>query len=177
MIRVLSGIYKGRKLQQFKMDSVRPTQSRIKKSIMDTITDFKGKVVLDLFSGIGNLGIESISRGAKEIYFVDKNIRAVKVLKNNLKLLNIENQSHVVISDVFKFLSLTKLKFDIIIADPPYYTYEFLYLFEHVESHLNKNGIFCFESHCHKLLTNLNVKIKKFGNTQVIFWRKSIWKK
>jgi len=174
MIRVLSGTYRGRKLQQFKMNSVRPTQSRIKKSIMDTIAYFDDKVVLDLFSGIGSLGIESISRGAKEIYFVDKNVSAIKVLKKNLKLLDIENQSNVIISDVFKFLSLTKLKFDIILADPPYHTYNFLHLFKYVEPQLNNNGIFCFESDCDKLVTNLDIKIKKFGDTQITFWRKTI---
>ena len=46
--------------------------------------------------------------------------------------------------DVIQFLRLNDKKFDLIIADPPYYTYEFIYLFEHVEPHLNKNGIFCF---------------------------------
>jgi 16S rRNA (guanine966-N2)-methyltransferase len=77
---------------------------------------------LDLFSGTGSLGIESLSRGCKIVYFVDKNLRSIKLIRQNLQNLNnIENRYKVIRSDVVKFIKkFRSIKWDIIFIDPPY---------------------------------------------------------
>jgi len=172
MIRILSGKYKGRKLNYFNLDALRPTQAKIRKSMMDTLMPINNKDVLDLFAGVGSLGIEAISRGAKSVYFIDKNPKAINILKKNLNMLNLEEKVKVKILDVFKFLKKTDLKFDLVIADPPYYKYNFEDLLVLIEPILNDGGVFCFESHKAEIENSKYVKIKNYGNTQLVFWRK-----
>ena len=88
MIRIISGKYKNRKLKSFKLEHVRPTQSRVRKSMFDTLHYLDNKNVLDLFCGVGTLGIESLSRGAKFVTFVDNHHKAITALKNNLTRLS-----------------------------------------------------------------------------------------
>ena len=91
MIKIIAGNLKGRKLNNLKNNSVRPTLARVRKSIMDTLYPINDKIILDLFSGVGTLGIESISRGAKKVHFVEKKTNVIKLLKKNLESLKIEN--------------------------------------------------------------------------------------
>ena len=76
-MKVISGLYKGRIIEGFDMDGTRPTMERVKESLFATIqNNINGAVVLDLFSGSGNLGIEALSEGAKYAYLVDYNVKA-----------------------------------------------------------------------------------------------------
>ena len=134
MIKVHSGKYKGRKLKYFKNNNVRPTSSRVKKSIMDTLMPIEGKNVLDLFSGVGNLGIEALSRGANFVSFVERDFKVAKLLESNLDNLNIQEGFEIIISDVNRFLKTSKRKYDIIIADPPYFKYKFLEIFPSIKN-------------------------------------------
>ena len=71
-MRVISGFLKGRNIKGFDIDGTRPTMDRVKESIFSTIQNYiDDAIVLDLFSGSGNLGIEAISNGCKTCYFVD----------------------------------------------------------------------------------------------------------
>ena len=108
MIKINSGLYKGRKLKNFKNNKVRPTQSRVKKSIMDTLNHFEGKTVLDLFSGVGSLGIETLSRGSEFVCFVEKDYKVVNILESNLSLLGINDSFEIIASDVIRFLKSSK---------------------------------------------------------------------
>tara|TARA_Y100000994_G_scaffold245891_1_gene248233 strand:+ start:1893 stop:2417 length:525 start_codon:yes stop_codon:yes gene_type:complete len=170
MIKIIAGKYKNRKLKIFNLQNVRPTQARVRKSMMDILQDFSDKKVLDLFSGVGTLGIESYSRGAKHITFVDNNLKVLDVLNKNLELLSINDYS-IVQSDAIKFLKNTNQKFDLIFADPPYGKFDFLDLIPFVKENLNINGIFCYECKKKRIDIDLDIKIKNFGTTQVIFWR------
>ena len=170
MIKIIAGKYKNRKLKIFNLQNVRPTQARVRKSMMDILRDFSDKEVLDLFSGVGTLGIESYSRGAKHITFVDNNLKVLNVLNKNLELLSINDYS-IVQSDAIKFLKNTNQKFDLIFADPPYGKFDFLDLIPFVKENLNMNGIFCYECKKKRIDIDLDIKIKNFGTTQVIFWR------
>lgn len=78
--------------------------------------------VLDLFSGTGSLGIESLSRGCSLAYFVDKNIKAIKLIEHNTSSLkNIESKYKIIRKDVLRFIRrFDELKFDIVFVDPPY---------------------------------------------------------
>ena len=170
MIKIIAGKYKNRKLKIFNLQNVRPTQARVRKSVMDILQNFNDKKVLDLFSGVGTLGIESYSRGAKHITFVDNNLKVLDVLNKNLELLSINDYS-IVKSDAIKFLKNTNQKFDLIFADPPYGKFDFLDLIPFVKENLNTNGIFCYECKKKRIDIDLDIKIKNFGTTQVIFWR------
>tara|TARA_Y100000996_G_scaffold9443_1_gene7812 strand:- start:1233 stop:1757 length:525 start_codon:yes stop_codon:yes gene_type:complete len=173
MIRILSGKLKGRKLKQFNLDSLRPTQAKIRKSMMDTLMPFDDKKVLDIFSGVGSLGIEAISRGARSVLFVDNSPKAINILKKNINMLNLEEVVQVKLFDAIKFLKKTEMTFDVVIADPPYYKYNFNDMLHLVKPILNEDGIFCFESNNNKIAEIESLKIKNFGNTQLVFWRKN----
>ena len=85
-MRVISGKYKGKTLMGFNIDGTRPTMDRIKESLFGIIQNkIKDSIVLDLFAGSGSLGIEALSNGAKECYFVDNNIEPINVLNKNIK--------------------------------------------------------------------------------------------
>ena len=122
-MRVISGKLKGRKIEGFDLDGTRPTMERVKESLFAMIQDkLDGAVVLDLFAGSGNLGIEAISQGAKKAVLVD-NIKAIKVIEKNVNNLNIEPFAFIVHSDYIKAIEKYKdIKFDIIFLDPPYKT-------------------------------------------------------
>lgn len=123
-MRVISGKLKGRKIEGFDLDGTRPTMERVKESLFAMIQDkLDGAIVLDLFAGSGNLGIEAISQGAKEAILVDYNIKAIKVIEKNANNLNIEPFTSIVHSDYIKAIERYKdTKFDIIFLDPPYKT-------------------------------------------------------
>ena len=124
-MRVISGLYKGRNIEGFQIDGTRPTMDRVKESLFAMIQDYvKDGLVLDLFSGSGNLGIEALSEGASYAYFCDHNMIACKTIEKNLKTIGIEN-AKVLKMDYCKALSVLKeeqIAFDVIFLDPPYKT-------------------------------------------------------
>ena len=119
-MRVISGKYKGKNLIGFDIDGTRPTMDRLKESLFSMIQNYiKNSVVLDLFAGSGSLGIEAISNGASECYFIDKNIELINIIKKNTSSMN-EN-IHIIKDDYKNALTnLKNIKFDIIFLDPPY---------------------------------------------------------
>lgn len=120
-MRIVSGKYRGKVLKEFELLTTKPTTDRVKESIFNLIQfDVQGAVVLDLFAGTGALGIEAISRGAEEVVFVDENINAIKLIKENLK--GIEGSFSVNHVDYETYLNSTERKFDIVLLDPPYKT-------------------------------------------------------
>lgn len=172
MIRIIAGKYKNRKLNYFNIESVRPTQARVRKSMFDTLGNIENKTVLDLFCGIGSIGIEALSRGAKSVSFVDHNFKALNILKSNLNLLDVNQKCFSIFkNDVFKFISKEENKFDLIIADPPYNDFFFMDIMPKISNILKQEGIFCYESKKEKVKSITNLKIKKYGNSQLIFWR------
>ena len=123
-MRVISGILKGKNIEGYSISGTRPTMDRVKESVFSTIQDsIKNSVVLDLFAGSGQLGIEAISNGSKLCYFIDNNKEATNTIKKNIELLNIKDKSIVLNYDYKKSLNYFKdnnIKFNIIFVDPPY---------------------------------------------------------
>ncbi len=121
-MRVVAGKYRGKNLASPKDDSVRPTTTRIKETLFNVLQGYVPEATaLDLFAGSGALGIECISRGAKEVVFVDRSKDSVALVKQNLK--GIEGKYSVHLSDFSAYLRSAQLqgkKFDIIFLDPPY---------------------------------------------------------
>ena len=104
MTSVIAGKYKGRKLFDVKNLHVRPTQAKVRKSIFQILEPFDGLEVLDLYAGVGTLGIEAMSRGASRVVFVEKNRRVFKVLKKNIDLFEPENSKLILVDHPNSFL-------------------------------------------------------------------------
>jgi 16S rRNA (guanine966-N2)-methyltransferase len=121
-MRILSGQFRGKKLFAGNDLSIRPTTGKIKEIIFTILSDFlEGKEVLDLFSGSGSLGLETLSRGAKHVTFVEKERSSIIVLEKNLESLSVEPSSiDIDRRDVFEFIKTCVRKFDLILMDPPF---------------------------------------------------------
>ena len=122
-MRVISGKSRGTKIETIDENTTRPTLDRVKESLFNIIQGkIQGSVVLDLFAGSGALGIEALSRGAKEAFFCDVNRSATEVIKKNLIKTHLEENAKVFNCDYKKFIEKTKgkTKFDIVFIDPPY---------------------------------------------------------
>ena len=109
MIRVIGGKYKGRKLSQVPKTNVRPTKAVVRKSMFDILGPLEGFSVLDLYVGVGTLGIESISRGAETLISVEKDKFAYKTLNDNIDIIC---QSDNILS--YNMVLLIKMMFMII---------------------------------------------------------------
>ena len=121
-MRVITGSAKGRKLITVEgTELVRPTTDRVKEAIFSAIQfEIEGRKVLDLFAGSGQLGIEAMSRGAKECWFVDNAARSISAVRQNVGHTGFAERSHIVNMPFGAFLKSTKEKFDIALLDPPY---------------------------------------------------------
>ena len=120
-MRVITGKARGVQLKTPEGMLTRPTADRVKEALFSIINfDLPGSVVLDLFAGTGQLGIEALSRGAKSAVFVDAREDACKIVRENLRRTKLDTQAKVVRSDYLDFLRRSKEKFDIILLDPPY---------------------------------------------------------
>ena len=128
-MRVISGILKGRKLFLPLDKNTRPLKDSTKEAIFNIIQhstklNFNNKIksVLDVFSGTGSFGLECLSRGSKEVYFVENYQPAIKILKKNVVNLGLENKCKIINED-FLSKNISKnldKKFDLIFLDPPY---------------------------------------------------------
>ena len=120
-MRVITGKARGVNLKTPEGLQTRPTTDRVKEALFSVIQfDIPNASVLDLFGGTGQLGIESLSRGAKQAVFVDESEKACRLIRENLKRTRLEGEGSVVRSDYLAYLARCHEKFDIIFLDPPY---------------------------------------------------------
>jgi 16S rRNA (guanine(966)-N(2))-methyltransferase RsmD len=124
MIRIISGIYKGRRLKLVPSTSVRPMQDKVKGALFNIVGDrLRGSVCLDGFAGTGSIGLEALSRGADLCVFVDEFYPSVKVIKQNVAKCGAEEKSVVIHKEFNRaVIDLAKqgVRFDVIFLDPPY---------------------------------------------------------
>ena len=117
-MRVITGSARGRRLKTPEGMYIRPTTDNVKESVFNILQfDIEGRRVLDLFAGTGQLGIECLSRGAREAVFIDADRDAVKIVKENLKTCGFS--APVLQQDSISYLNGCG-KFDLIFVDPPY---------------------------------------------------------
>ena len=170
MISVISGKYRGRKLFDVKNLHVRPTQAKVRKSLFQILEPIENLEVLDLYAGMGTLGIEALSRGASKVVFVEKNRKVFKVLKKNINLFD-PGKSYVVLEDANTYLKRVKNHiFDIVLVDPPYSEVNFENIHKATKHFLKPGGILCVEMK-RESINQENVRIKYYGSTQIVFWR------
>ena len=120
-IRIVGGHLRGRKISVQDAQGLRPTSDRMRETLFNWLgQDLTGKKCLDVFAGTGILGIEALSRGAKQVDFVEKNAKLAQSVKNQVNLFSLEN-ARVYIQDAWDFLTTVSQSYDIIFCDPPFY--------------------------------------------------------
>jgi 16S rRNA (guanine966-N2)-methyltransferase len=124
MIRIIGGIYKGRRLKLVPSAAVRPMQDKIKGALFNIVQDrLAGSVCLDGFSGTGSVGLEALSRGAKTVVFVDEFYPSIKVIRTNVGRCGAEDKAVILHREFNRaVIDLAKkdVRFDVIFLDPPY---------------------------------------------------------
>lgn len=177
-MKVISGKYKGRKIEGFDIEGTRPTMDRVKESLFATIQNYiKESVVLDLFSGSGNLGIEALSEGASYAYLVDKNIKCIKTINKNINNMGIENVK-VLNMDYKLALKQINKKLDLIFLDPPYKTSlieESLKLIDEYDLLSDDGLIVCESDDVDKIIYSNKytaIKEKRYGDKYIVLLKK-----
>ena len=145
-MRVVSGIFRGKKLKSFEGQDIRPTSDRAKEALFNII-NFKiiGSSFLDLFCGTGSMGIEALSRGAKKVIFTDINYNSVNLTLDNLK--SVKSDIKPIKINAKDYLKGCSEKFDIIFLDPPYAYNDVGDLVQIIIQNnlLNKDGLIIYE--------------------------------
>src|SRR3954464_4065855 len=121
-MRIVAGAWRGRQIKAPPGDLVRPTGDRVREAWMSIVnTALPDAKVLDLFSGSGALGLESLSRGAREAHFVENAAGSLKIISDNIATLGASPRAILHRAEALKFLDmLDGQRFDVAFADPPY---------------------------------------------------------
>ena len=125
-MRIIAGIYGGRVIEGSGTNRTHPMSERIRNSLFNIIgSEIEGAVVLDAFAGSGSLGLESISRGAASVTFVERDRVAQNVITKNFQTLGLDETVKLIKAPVASWLETTDQRFDIIFADPPFHDPQF----------------------------------------------------
>jgi 16S rRNA (guanine966-N2)-methyltransferase len=127
-MRVISGKYRSRSLRSLRGMDIRPTSDRLRETLFNILTGgnpsaLEGTVWLDLFAGTGAVGIEALSRGAKQVYFVESSASAAEVIRHNLQGLGITSGFNLIRDELpgaFWRMERDHMAADIAFIDPPY---------------------------------------------------------
>jgi 16S rRNA (guanine966-N2)-methyltransferase len=150
-MRIIAGTFRSRQLKSPKGLTLRPTSDRLRETLFNVLQDrIADSRFVDLFAGTGAIGIEAISRGAKEVIFIENHRPTAELIRKNLDLLEIRSGARVLPIDAIRGLqklaaeqSADSLAFDIIFLDPPYaaaYEYEQILAFLGDTPVLNSGG-------------------------------------
>ena len=184
-MRIISGKYKGKKIYLPLDKKTRPLKDMVKESIFNVIEHSK-KVntlindsnILDLFSGSGSFGLEAISRGAKNVTFIENYLNVIQIFRKNINQLKCVSQCELIEFNCFDYFKLRKKfnkSFDIVFLDPPYKEKNINILIEQIieKKILKKDGFLII--HRHKkddLMLTKKLKIfdiRTYGISKVIF--------
>lgn len=136
-IRIIGGDLRSRKIDFPTITGLRPTSDRIRETLFNWIQmDLAGNNCLDLFAGSGALGIESLSRGASSVTFVEENQQAAKSIEENLDRFHLSD-GHVICSDAHNWIDTQNLpvtKYDVVFLDPPFSTNTIASTCQHLDS-------------------------------------------
>ena len=185
-MRIIGGYLKGRKILNPIDKSTRPLKDIVRESIFNIIEHSKKAYcpikkntnVLDLYSGIGSFGLECLSRGAKQVYFFEKYIPTLNILKKNIQFLKCENKCQIFEKDIEKIEEIAKfinIKFDLVFLDPPFKEKNINFFIDNLSSKkiLSNKGIIII--HRNKKIKeeyseNLKIlRIENYGISKIIF--------
>ena len=177
-MRIIGGDLKGRQILPHRGFSARPTTDFAKEglfNILANLVDFEEISVLDLFSGTGGIGYEFASRGTKSITSVEINLANYRFIKKTITELEIPGM-RVVHHNVFDFLNICKLKYDVIFADPPYNISKLESIPDKILSYpiLKEGGIFIMEHPAKYDFSgnSLFVRVKNYGSVHFSIFKK-----
>jgi len=123
-MKINSGKFRGFPILTKPIAGTRPTSDKVKQAIFNILGEaVRDRVVLDLFSGFGGLGLEALSRGAKDVFFVEKNPRCAALIRQNVAKTGAGAQAHILVQDIFQAIGqMEKRGFqcDIVLSDAPY---------------------------------------------------------
>jgi 16S rRNA (guanine(966)-N(2))-methyltransferase RsmD len=179
-MRVISGTARGRKLKEPEGHAIRPTTDMVKEAIFNIIQfDIEGRLILDLFAGTGQLGIEALSRGAASAVFVDESIDAVRLIRDNIKHMGFEDKATVAKGEAIAFTK-TGGKFDVIFLDPPYNTGLLEKALQNIIEFdmLKENGIIICETNVERQMPDARFPYKKgreykYGKIKITLYSKN----
>jgi len=122
-LNIIAGKFKGKKLLTPK--NIRPATTLVRSAIFNILqNNVENSNFLDIFSGSGALGLEALSRKAKFAIFIDKSFESCKIIKKNIKSLNVEDKTRVIQKDACLAIKILKDTFDIVTIDPPFILYK-----------------------------------------------------
>lgn len=135
-MRIIAGEFRGRTIKFPNSKAVRPTTDKVKESLFNHLyneIDFEEISVLDIYAGSGALGLETLSRGAGSIHFVENNFQVGKVLQENIDSLGVGEYCYVYKMEAIKFSRLAQHQsYDLILADPPFFKYDVYDVFTNI---------------------------------------------
>lgn len=164
-MRVITGTAKGKRLLTPKDERVRPTTDRIKETLFNIINPYvRDAVIIDCFAGTGGIGIEALSRGARQAYFIDNHRESIQLIRKNLEIAQLEEKGRILpteASSALISLANKNTKADIIFMDPPYHLNSISGLIEIISQNnlLAEDGIIIAE---HDNRIKLSDKIASF---------------
>ena len=184
-MRIISGILKGRKIEQPIDNLTRPLKDLTKESIFNLISHSKkfnfkmdGSRILDIFSGTGSFGLECVSRGAYGVIFVENHLPILNVLKRNIKNLNVERKCQIINADLFSenISKIVNGKFNLIFLDPPFKERRIYNLLKQLElaKIVEKEALIIF--HRHKKDLDLipenfkKIEERTYGISKIVFY-------
>ena len=183
-MRIISGIYKGKKILEPKHKTTRPLKDLTKESIFNIIKhsnkfnlNLINSNILDLFSGVGSFGIECLSRDVKKVIFVENYEGVLPILKKNLSSLKSAGNYEILEKNIYEEQTFSKLtdKFDIIFLDPPFKDRNVSMILDLIknENILNKNGIIIIHRYKNEddiFSKNFNIiEEKRYGVSKIFF--------
>jgi len=124
-MNITGGIYRGQKIMAPDENITRPTLSKVRMSVFNTLQcliDFEGSTFLDMYAGSGIMGLEALSRGFSKIVSIEKNKKVYNVIKANFKKYESDNHLKLILGDSIKICSNLSNSFDVIYIDPPYFS-------------------------------------------------------
>lgn len=182
-MRIIGGFFKGKKINYTKSFNTRPLKDSVKENIFN-ILDHSNLInvrignsnILDLYSGVGSFGIECLSRGANKVTFIEKDMKAFNILKENLIKLSIINKSKIINSKIEDDILLNlNEKFNLFFLDPPFAEKNFIKNIELIKDNklFEKNNLIIIHRE-KKTIDNFKnlinvINVKKYGRSKIIF--------
>ena len=186
-MRIISGAYRGRRIRTTEGPGYRPATGRVRESLFSMLEsqglDWPDLRVADIFAGSGSLGLESLSRGAREVVFVEKAAQAAALIRSNLEELGVERgRWSLVKGDAARWLAGGKTgSFGLVFVDPPYGKDLFLPALKLLLDRgvLAREGLLCVEVEAGLSFENpphsdlIPVRDKLYGQTRICIWRRN----
>ena len=182
-MRVITGIYKGRKIQAPHNTEVRPTTDFAKTGLFNLLEtrlekNWEDTFVLDLFAGFGTISLECLSRGVQHLMLNDLDLKNIQIIKKNFERIGIEEVKYCKEDALVLLKKLAGQDFDLIIADPPYGYPDYIPLIDYIFNHklLKESGLLVLE-HDEKVKFDQHVHFsehRKYGKVHFSFFKHTV---